>query len=392
MPEVEDDAAEVVDQDEEISDYCHSSVATATNIDPMDSTTSTHPMYIEIDGKLVHKCQAVNSILNKTRTSRDRVFRVRGTIESQMMPKNVNESGDSENLTRVTDTIATIAKLHTQFIGLVIFSINKIKSGGRFVDSIDSSLLHTAQFYGTMLKIKSFDDDYLYWTGTYGESIVCQGEFCVNILTKTIAVKDKSDCTGFSMEYVDKAIDLLTSIYGKHLAESINVNTILKQVRSPYCNEKVQNYLLIQDLAVFNNKSDKVQCDTCHKQVLKIRMRNHIGKHLILDEIDAHPKNCGMCGNIGCSISLVTPGRGRAAVTAPASDCKYFEKFSLGAAKKSSGLQPCTNIPVKCQACNNSYVFWSYNMTVHYKLDHPSLIIPDFMSKDEIKKVKNLIV
>ena len=53
------------------------------------------------------------------------------------------------------------------------------------------------------------------------------------------------------------------------------------RVRSPNCNEKVQDMLVIQDLKVFNTGSDKVECVLFVKFVLKKRMRNHIGKHLI---------------------------------------------------------------------------------------------------------------
>ena len=44
--------------------------------------------------------------------------------------------------------------------------------------------------------------------------------------------------------------------------------------------------LVIQDLKVFNTGSDKFECAVCVKFVLKKRMRNHIGKHLVLEEID----------------------------------------------------------------------------------------------------------
>ena len=216
---------------------------------------------------------------------------MRGTSISQIKPKNIIES--SEDLTSVTDTNATIAKLHTEFIGVVIFSINKIKKDGFFVDTVKSDSLHTVELHGTMLKVQSFDADLLYWAGTYGDNITSNGEFCINFLSRSIAVEDTYR-TGFSIESITKAIELLTLIYRKNLAESLDINTNFKKLRSPYCNEKVQDMLLIQDLKVFNTGSDKVECAVCVKFVLKKRMRNHIGKHLVLDEIDPHPKNCGL--------------------------------------------------------------------------------------------------
>ena len=150
--------------------------------------------------------------------------------------------------------------------------------------------------------------------------------------------------------------------------------------------------LLIQDLKLFNAGSEKVECAVCVKYVLKKRMRNHIGKHLVLKEVDPHPKNCGLCGTIGCSLEIVIPGRGKSAVATPYSDCKNFEKFSLGAAKKSSGLSPCTNVPINCEACKSKNVYWSYNMAAHYMNDHPSLVVPDCITTEEINKLKNLII
>ena len=119
-------------------------------------------------------------------------------------------------------------------------------------------------------------------------------------------------------------------------------------------------------------------------------MGNHIGKHIIEDQISSTPKTCGFCGLFGCSIELVTPCKGKAAVTTPYSDCKYFVKFSIGAAKKSSSLSPCTNVPMACPACKNT--FWSYNIECHYRLDHPALDVPKLVGDLEIKKLKSLII
>ena len=150
--------------------------------------------------------------------------------------------------------------------------------------------------------------------------------------------------------------------------------------------------LIIQDLKVFDVGSDKVRCAICRKFVLRKRMRNHIGKHLILKDIDPHPKNCGFCGQIACSIEIIISGGAKSAVAVPKSDCEYFEKFSIGAAKKSSGLSPCTNIPVICEACKTRNTFWSYNIQSHYIKDHPSLEAPSYITKEEIRKLKNLII
>lgn len=46
-----------------------------------------------------------------------------------------------------------------------------------------------------------------------------------------------------------------------------------------------------------------------------------------------YPKNCGLCGMIGCSIEIVISDQGKSMIANPYSGCKYFEKFSLGPAK-----------------------------------------------------------
>ena len=74
---------------------------------------------------------------------------------------------------------------------------------------------------------------------------------------------------------------------------------------------------------------DKVECAVCAKFFLKKFLRNLIGKHLVLKEIYPHPKNCGLCGMIGCSLEIVKTGWGKSAVATSKSDCKYFEKISL---------------------------------------------------------------
>jgi hypothetical protein len=88
-----------------------------------------HDIYVEIDNKLVHKSEAINAIINKVRTSRDRIFRVRGSNQNQIKSKLVLEDDESsDDLLRVTDTVASIAKLDCDSISVVFLLVNKIKS------------------------------------------------------------------------------------------------------------------------------------------------------------------------------------------------------------------------------------------------------------------------
>ena len=121
-------------------------------------------------------------------------------------------------------------------------------------------------------------------------------------------------------------------------------------------------------------------------------MRLHIGQHLINNNIDQNTRNCGFCGNVGCSIAIVhTTGRGSNKTMGPsAPGCKYFYKFSLASAAKVNDSSPCTNRPVECDLFK--LVFWSYNMRSHYDEVHSSNELPArfLLSNDEIVKVKAL--
>jgi len=317
--------------------------------------------HVEIDGSMVHKSNAVNSILNnKTRLSRDRLLRVRGLSEYQLAESN---DQDSESLICVTDTIITFAKLKPETIGVVILCVQN--------------------------KLSSFDEKHLHWNGTYGESIMSKGEYCLALISEAISFDGVSK-TVFLMESVNSAIEIITTIYRRNLAESATIYANLKSLRSPYCNQRVLDLFIIHDLKINNSKSSKVKCDTCSKLVPIERMRQHIGKHLIKLEIDPNQKTCGFCGCIGCSVELKKSGIGKKSVNIVASDCKHFLKYNLAASKKMTTYSPCTNHPDSCSICKN--IYWSYNMEEHFKFSHPSVIPQCYLSDDEKKKVVKLLI
>ena len=57
---------------------------------------------------------------------------------------------------------------------------------------------------------------------------------------------------------------------------------------------------------------------SCGKFFHKKRMRKYIMKHLVLKDIDPHPKNCGFFG----MIELVILARGKSAVATPHSTAR----------------------------------------------------------------------
>ena len=68
--------------------------------------------------------------------------------------------------------------------------------------------------------------------------------------------------------------------------------------------------------------------------------------------------------------------------------CSYGYAFSLKSATKSSKRTPCTNRPTRCKICK--CVFWSYNILIHYALQHSHLTCEGkcFPTQEETFNVK----
>ncbi|KAJ7861119.1 hypothetical protein B0H14DRAFT_3619975 [Mycena olivaceomarginata] len=122
-------------------------------------------------------------------------------------------------------------------------------------------------------------------------------------------------------------------------------------------------------------KDGRRKCLVCGKDVAGPDRQNHMGRHIFLQQrgiqdnqvitpvSTAYP--CGFCGrtmlNGGCSIAI----RSGKAV----SSCQEVYEFQITAASKSTGGKPCTNVPVKCTLCPETY--WKYSMTAHLADNHP---------------------
>ena len=131
-----------------------------------------------------------------------------------------------------------------------------------------------------------------------------------------------------------------------------------------------------------------MNCKVCKKYVYLIRIRQRVGKHIILGEIKENIHLCGFCGEIGCSIDLVcSSGKGVNKTFKPSSDCKYFKAFSLKSSAKLSKNSPCTNGPIECTIFKR--VFWSYNMLMHYKITHKNVECLVIILSDEKRMLAN---
>lgn len=120
----------------------------------------------------------------------------------------------------------------------------------------------------------------------------------------------------------------------------------------------------------------------CNHEVKPDKMRQHVGLHILLGEIDLNLMTCGFCGLNGCRTKLIiTSGRGKSATWGPHSDCKYFKAFALKPSASFSKSSPCTNRPVNCTICDETY--WSYNIYIHYNEKHSGVECPFLINEEE---------
>ena len=158
---------------------------------------------------------------------------------------------------------------------------------------------------------------------------------------------------------------------------------------SPYSDSIKSFFTLSEDNFDFELDTDKVQCPiSCRKKFSLVKLRMHIGKHILKGDITPHPNLCGYCGSIGCRIEIVTTsGFGVNSNQGPKSDCRHFYKFSMN--KRKSKLiksYPCSNRPVKCEHCDGTY--WSYNLSSHYRSNHNNFECPEQISSEERKLMR----
>ncbi len=131
-----------------------------------------------------------------------------------------------------------------------------------------------------------------------------------------------------------------------------------------------------------------VTCGVCGSSVSITKMRQHMGKHLLLERGKVKARlPCAFCGGesaqrstdmsqvAGCPVWL-EGGQ-------PRTYCQLYggqvPKWSMGPAKKVKPTNPCTNVPLECPTCPRRptpVVHWKLNMKTHYELAHRGVPIP----------------
>jgi hypothetical protein len=126
-----------------------------------------------------------------------------------------------------------------------------------------------------------------------------------------------------------------------------------------------------------------VSCKICNNLWPLFKMRDHVARHILSNELEENHTRCGFCGlNDSCNISIViTSGKGKNTKYGPSSNCTYFRKFNLKSSAKPTKSSPSTNRPIECHICKK--VFWSYNMRSHFKQIHPNIESPELLTDME---------
>ena len=148
----------------------------------------------------------------------------------------------------------------------------------------------------------------------------------------------------------------------------------MASIRLNFSNSDIKRALLIESekISVNNLSLDKLKCRVClinekdnvfmHREL----MRQHIGQHIIKQEVIKHHNLCGFCGTLCGSNNSLEKKSG-----AINSGCDHVHFYSPGAAAKSSGRSPCTNRLVFCPSCEQ--IIWSYNIGLHYAKFHSDI-------------------
>ena len=94
---------------------------------------------------------------------------------------------------------------------------------------------------------------------------------------------------------------------------------------------------------------------------------------------------CGITFNSPLTI-IGTSGTGVNTTFGPGqTGCKYFRKFNLKCAAKTSSNQPSSNRPFECPICYNVYCY--YFLENHYAHNHVGIACPFKVSEEEKERV-----
>ncbi|CAN0039245.1 unnamed protein product, partial [Sphacelaria rigidula] len=114
-------------------------------------------------------------------------------------------------------------------------------------------------------------------------------------------------------------------------------------------------------------------------EVTRVKMRHHVGGHMLQREELQKMNVCRFCARSGqCRSSTKVPTK-RNQVGTVLSDCRYAPRadmrgeevhLCLSSAKVASRSTPCTNLPILCNFCVQPQYIWKYGMDDHVAVEH----------------------
>ena len=82
-------------------------------------------------------------------------------------------------------------------------------------------------------------------------------------------------------------------------------------------------------------KKSNVKCLVVEKKINLVKMRLHVGWHIMNDHLTKDIHRCGYCGLVGCTLSFKNrSGYGENKVIGAKSDCSYYYEFSMKSSEK----------------------------------------------------------
>lgn len=305
-----------------------------------------------MNGCVVYKANAIANVIHSTsRLSKSRVKRVMGISDNNFEVIGNSNSELDDNLILITDVLATVAlNLHDNCLFLLLFTIDKIFINSDSRESVSLDSFSLASFNGTGLKLNAIDETCVIWKGDYIETINdIAGAVCYQI--KSNVINKDGDLT------LTLLINELSQIkdYLHQQVQCIGVaNMKFPKLKIEFKINKLSDFLKIEEPV--SASATKFKCKLCRIDVKKERMRQHIGKHILSQDLTHCVNMCGFCGMSGCKIDLkATSGYGNYQTMGADSDCQYFYNFSLKAASKATKRSPCSNRPIMCLICNHCY-------------------------------------
>ena len=314
-----------------------------------------HSITITLDGTDMYKSTAVRLICNDVgiKKSGDRLRRVQGMstfVGSKQRTANVDD-----NIIIVRDPVATLCSLGG-VRKLVVLFVDKLIDGKKRRASFDRRDDIEAVLLGRPIPLKCNASALEVKIGERSTSSEIR---CSVKMTASVNLSVNNEMYSFSLEDLEDIFDALV-----RKADDLKVK--LPSTNVEYFKEDTR----LLSVSTKNDKDDIFECITCQKKIKKQKMREHVGGHILREEIDCY--RCGYCGgNSSCSINLKKTSH---QTLIPESNCPYKMKFSLASASKSTVTGPCTNRPVLCSICK--VVYWSYSYKKHYEDKHSDYTCP----------------